>query len=80
MSKPGITDFLKTTTDKEKLKTTLEVLLEFKSHESQTEWLSIPFSAWAKFEQLQEFLNHLVDGKELDKDTVEYIKHLRSHD
>lgn len=63
-----ITDFLKTKTSKDKLKIALQVLIEFKSCESRDEWLFTPFIAWSKLEQLEEFLEHLVNGKELEKD------------
>jgi hypothetical protein len=69
-----ITNFLKTTRTKEELKTTLEVLREFKGNESQEEWLAIPFAAWIKLEQLEEFLAHLVDGAPLADDTRAYLK------
>ena len=69
-----ITDFLKTNTSKTKLSVALEVLQEFKANESQDEWMGIPFVAWAKLEQLEEFLEHLVNAKPLENDTVEYMK------
>jgi len=69
----AITDFLKTQTKKEKLEAALEVLREFKAGESQEEWLFVPFAAWAKLEQLEEFLAHLVEGAELADDTKAYI-------
>ena len=69
-----ITDFLKTTRSKEELKLVLEVLREFKAGENEEEWLAIPFLAWAKVEQLQEYLEHLVEGKDLKADTIEYMK------
>lgn len=73
-----ITDFLKTQRTKEELTAALEVLREFKGCESQEEWLMIPFAAWAKLEQMEEFLAHLVEGAPLADDTVEYMK--RSND
>ena len=69
-----ITNFLKTTRTKEELKTALEVLREFKGCESQEEWLMIPFAAWSKLEQLEEFLAHLVEGEPLAEDTQAYLK------
>ena len=69
-----ITDFLKTTRSKDELKNALEVLREFKGCESQEEWLMIPFAAWGKLEQLEEFLAHLVEETPLADDTVEYMK------
>jgi len=68
-----ITDFLKTSRSKEELRTTLATLREFKACESTEEWAWIPFQAWAKLEQLEEFLEHLVEGKELKEDTKRYM-------
>jgi hypothetical protein len=68
-----ITDFLRTDIQKPELKIALKVIKEFKSCESQHEWLAIPFSAWAKLEQLEEYLEHLVNGKELSEDTIRYM-------
>jgi len=69
-----ITDFLKTARSKDELKHALEVLREFKECESQEEWLAIWSGAWAKLEQLEEFLSHLVEGAPLADDTVAYMK------
>jgi hypothetical protein len=69
-----ITDFLKTTRSKDELKHALEVLREFKSHESQEEWAMTPFASWAKLEQLEEFLAHIVEDTPLADDTVEHMK------
>lgn len=69
-----ITDFLKTMRSKEELKIVLETLQEFKKCESQEEYLGIDFSAWAKLEQFQEFLEYLVEDKPLRDDTIEYMK------
>jgi hypothetical protein len=68
-----ITDFLDTKITKKDLETALKVLHEFKSCESEGEYLSIPFAAWAKFEQLEEFLEHLVNKSPLKDDTIMYI-------
>ena len=68
-----ITDFLKTQRSKEELVAALAVLREFKNCESQEEWLEIPFMAWTKLEQLEEFIAHLVEGTPLGEDTVAYI-------
>lgn len=65
----GLLSFLKTETSKEDLATTLRVLREFKECESQKEWVNISFVAWAKLEQMEEFLAHLVEGKPLEDDT-----------
>lgn len=68
-----ITDFLKTNRSKDELRTTLEVLREFKECESSNEWLMISFAAWAKLEQLEEFLAHLVEDAPLKNDTIMYM-------
>lgn len=67
-----ITDFLATTRSKIELEAALAVLRDFKACENKGEWLSIPFIAWAKVEQLEEFLAHLVEGKPLAADTIAY--------
>lgn len=69
-----ITDFLKTKQTKPRLRIALEVLHEFKECESEEEWLWISGGAWAKLEQLEEFLEHLVEGKELKEDTIAYME------
>jgi len=68
-----ITDFLKTKTSKEDLKSALSVLREFKSCEGEREWIDIPCVVWDKLEQLEEYLAYLVDGKNLSEETVEYM-------
>lgn len=70
----NITDFLKTKRDVSELKIALDVLKEFKGCESREEWLATSFDAWIKFEQLEEFLEHLVNGKPLEEDTQLYIE------
>ena len=72
-----ITDFLNTTRTNEELKTALELLREFKAGESQEEWLSLPFATWTKLEQLEEFLEHLVEAKPLRADTISYMARKR---
>lgn len=69
-----ITDFLRTQRPKNELAAALAVLCEFKDCESAEEWVAIPFAAWTKLEQLQEFLEHLIEGEPLKEDTVAYIK------
>lgn len=71
-----ITDFLQTTRSLTDLRVALGVLLEFKECESEDEYLDVAFAAWAKLEQLEEFLKHLANGEPLDKSTLEYLKHL----
>lgn len=75
-----ITDFLKTKRSKEDLKIALDILEEFKACENADEWLQIPFMAWIKLEQLQEFLEHLVNGEPLAKDTKQYIKMMEENE
>jgi hypothetical protein len=69
-----IIDFLKTNRSKDDLRAALEVLREFKSCESEDEYSWVPFAAWAKLEQLEEFLAHLVDGDSLQDDTLEILR------
>lgn len=69
-----IIDFLKTKRSKEELLVALEVLREFKDCESAEEYTYTPFLAWVKFEQLQEFLGHLVENEPLKDDTLKYIR------
>jgi len=72
-----ITDFLKTKRSKKELAIALEVIKEFKACESPEEWLAIPFAAWAKLEQLNEFLEHLVNNEKLRDDTIRYMKRVK---
>lgn len=69
-----ITDFLRTKRPKRELAVALEVIQEFKSGESAEEWLGISFAAWAKLEQLEEYLEHLVNGAPLAEDTMKYME------
>ena len=70
---PKITDFLATPRPHAELQIALGILREFKACEGSEEWLAIPFAAWAKLEQLEEFLAYLVEGKPLAADTLAYI-------
>lgn len=70
----GIISFLETNRPKKELKLALEVIREFKDYESRHEWLHIPFVAWTKLEQLEEFLKFLTGEGELKKDTLEQVK------
>lgn len=65
-----ITDFLDTDTSKDDLAIALRVLREFKECESGEEWLMTPFVTWAKLEQMEKFLAHMVEGAALPEDTV----------
>ena len=69
-----LTDFLKTKLTKFELACALQVIKEFKSNENWAEWLHSSFTAWEKLEILEEYLEHLVEGKPLKPDTIEYIK------
>lgn len=75
----GILTFLKTQRSKEELRTALAVLTEFKECESQAEWFGIMFDAWAKLEQLEDFLRLLTgDGanKVTDQRALDYFAEL----
>ena len=72
-----ITDFLKTRRSKKDLKIALDVLREFKEHESEAEWFHASFESWTKLEQLEEYLAHLVEGTPLKDDTIVYLKRAR---
>lgn len=74
----AITDFLSTDRPRSELAVALAVVCEFKKCESKEEWLDIPFAAWAKLEQLKEYLDHLVNGTELAPDTLEYIQRMKA--
>lgn len=67
-------DFLKTTRSKEELKTALEVLREFLDLETTEEYCMSSFESWEKFEQLFEFLAHLVEDTPLEADTLAQIE------
>jgi len=69
-----ITDFLKTKRSKRQLRIALKVIEEFKGCENEHEWLALPFSAWAKLEQLEEYLSHITKGTPLQADTIAYRK------
>lgn len=72
-----ITDFLDMwdpNVDKQRLSDALHVLQMFKKCESPNEWVYTPFMCWVKLEQLEEFLEHLVNNKPLKDDTIEYRK------
>ena len=66
-------DFLNTRRSKEELETALNVIREFKGNEGSEEWLYCPGVAWAKLEQLEEYLDHLVNGVPLEYDTLEQL-------
>lgn len=70
----AITDFIKTERPIAELAVALAVIREFKNCENDVEWVAVPFFAWAKLEQLEEFLAHKVDGEPLAADTLAYIE------
>ena len=69
----AITDFLALDISNADASTALAILRQFKACESTQEWLEIPFSAWAKLEQLEEFLDHMVNKAPLKDDTLRYM-------
>lgn len=69
-----IIDFLKTKRSLEELRAALDILREFKKCESTEEYLAVPFSAWIKLEQLEEYLAHLALGEPLKADTLAQIE------
>ena len=56
-----ITDILETKRSKEELRIALDVVKEFKGGEDEIDWLFASFESWVKLEQLEEFLEHLVE-------------------
>jgi len=66
----GILDFLSLPLSREEMEVALRVLRAFKACESTTEWFHISFAAWAKLEQLEEFLAHRVEEAPLKADTI----------
>lgn len=68
-----IIDFLKNEWSKDELAIALKVARHFKKCESTNEWMDIPFVAWTKLEQLEEFLDHMVTGAPLQDDTLNEI-------
>lgn len=58
----GVIRILQTQRSTEELQAALSVIREFKSLESEGEWLGTDFAAWVKLEQLEEYLDHLVNG------------------
>lgn len=62
----GALRFLKTTKSRADLCIALDVLMEFKDCENAGEWMMTPFAAWAKLEQLQDYLC-LLTSRDVDK-------------
>ena len=76
----GLLDFLKTKRTKEELKLCLDILKEFKGHESQMEWLWCSFSTWVKLEQFEDYLRLLTDTEVedvSDERAKEFFKNCR---
>jgi hypothetical protein len=73
----GVVRFLMTAQSRSKadLQAALAVVRDFKECESRDEWFMVAFAHWAKLEQLEEFLAHLVDplSNPLADDTVAEI-------
>ena len=63
----GVRGFLKTTIPKSELAIGLKVVNEFGDSESAKEWLSESNMSWDKLMQLRGYLEHLVDGVELEE-------------
>lgn len=72
-----ITDFLDLPIPVDDLAAALRVVRAFRACESEQEYLSIPFAAWVKLEQLQEFLEHRVEHVPLHRDTLSYLRTAR---
>lgn len=73
-------DFLKTSTTKEDLQTTLKVLLEFKAGETDQELLRIPLQSWNCLEWLEEYLDFLVNDKPLNPATLKELERLQNEE
>lgn len=63
-------EFLKTKRTKEELNLVLDILKEFKGHESQEEWAFCSFESWVKLEQFEDYLRLLTEREieEVDDD------------
>lgn len=72
----GLLNFLGTPIPVEDLKTALRVIEAFKKCESAAEWMDMPFSAWLRLEQLEDYLGMLTDPKHETDDTTA-LKHLK---
>lgn len=67
-------NFLQTSTSPDELRAALQVMREFKTHETTEEWMARPFATWIMFEMLEEYLDHLVNGTPLKEDTIEALR------
>ena len=61
-------EFLKTKRTKEELSLVLDILKEFKGHESKEEWAFCSFESWVKLEQFEDYLRLLTDREVEDVD------------
>jgi hypothetical protein len=66
----ALIDFLKDGLPVGDAEAALRTIRAFKECESQEEWGRTPCVAWAKLEQLEEYLAHRVEGAPLEADTV----------
>lgn len=72
----GLLKFLGTSLPEDDLKTALRVIEAFKKCESADEWMSMPFSAWLRLEQLEDYLGMLTDP-EHETDDTRALNHLK---
>jgi hypothetical protein len=70
--KTSVIDFLTIDRPREELKIALDVLNDFRECHNGEEWFLGFSMTWQKLEQYLEFLEHMVNGQELEDDTVEY--------
>lgn len=70
----GIVRFLQKEFTEDELIHALRLVRIFKQCESQEEWLNINFDAWAKLEQLEEYLAFMNNESALKEDTIRYIE------
>lgn len=59
-------EFLKSKRTKEELNLALDILQEFKKHQSQKEWAFCSFESWVKLEQFEDYLR-LLTNRELEE-------------
>jgi hypothetical protein len=62
----AIKAFIETDLPKEDLATALRVIREFKKCETLHDWAYTPFESWGWLEELEGYLDHLVNGTPLD--------------
>jgi hypothetical protein len=80
-SEDGLLRFLITKRSLGDLKIALAVLREFKECEGTYEWIATPLAAWAKLEQLEDYLKLLTDtqaGKVDDDRARDYLARVRA--